>query len=134
MWNFRAFDERDFYRVDQYKASMGVLCHPNYNDEKANGVAVSTDPIYQTENTFYLNTQVGEDLVTNPNGLSFPEEILLDKVSVTEDDYLVLRYSNLVMDGELVMEEYHLDEMRTFLNVIHDELSKLDLGLHSGQI
>ena len=125
MWNFRAFDERDFYRVDQYIASMGVLCHPNYDDEKANGVAVSTDPIYQTENTFYLNTQVGEDLVTNPNGLSFPEEILLDKVSVTEDDYLVLRYSNLVMDGELVMEEYHLDEMREFLGRIHDEFEIL---------
>ncbi len=125
MWNFRAFDERDFYRIDQYKASMGVLCHPNYKDEKANGVAVSTDPIYQTDNTFYLNTQIGEDLVTNPSNLSFPEEILLDRVSVTEDDYLVIRYSNLVAGEDLIMEEIYLDEMREFLGVIHDEFQIL---------
>ena len=125
MWNFRAFDERDFYRVNQYIASMGILCHENYPDEKANGVGVSTDPIYQTEDTYYLNTQVGENLVTNPDAFSAPEEILLDKYSVTEDDYIVLRYSSLLDDDELVMDEQYLDQMRDFLSVIHDEFQKL---------
>lgn len=124
MWNFRAFDERDFYRVNQYVASMGILCHPNYTDEKANGVGVSTDPIYQTEDTYYLNTQMGENLVTNPDAFSAPEEILLDKYSVTDDDYIVLRYSSL-LDDELVMDEEYLDQMRDFLTVIHDEFQKL---------
>ena len=32
MWNFRAYDERDFYRVDQYIAAMGILCHPNFEN------------------------------------------------------------------------------------------------------
>ncbi len=125
MWNFRAYDERDFYRVDQYVASMGVLCHPNYSDEKANGVGVSTDPIYQTDHTFYLNTQVGEDLVTNPDAFSAPEEILLDRVSITEDDYIVIRYSSLVPDQELIMDENYLDQMRDFLGTIHDEFKIL---------
>lgn len=125
MWNFRAYDERDFYRVDHYIASMGVLCHPNYSDEKANGVGVSTDPIYQTDNTFYLNTQVGEDLVTNPDALSTPEEILLDRVSVTEDDYIVIRYSSLVPDEQLIMNENYLNQMRDFLATIHDEFKIL---------
>ncbi len=40
LWNFRAFDERDFYRVDHLAAAMGVLVHPNYKGELANGVAV----------------------------------------------------------------------------------------------
>ena len=125
MWNFRAYDERDFYRVDQYIASMGILCHPNYTDEKANGVGVSTDPIYQTENTFYLNTQLGEDLVTNPGTFSIPEEILLDRVSVTDDDYVVIRQSNLVSNDVLIMEEEYLDEIREYLSVIHDEFAIL---------
>ena len=30
MWNFRAYEERDFYRVDHFMAAMGVLCHPNF--------------------------------------------------------------------------------------------------------
>ena len=125
MWNFRAFDERDFYRADQYIASMGVLCHPNFSNEKANGVGVSTDPIYQTENTFYLNTQIGEDLVTNPEALSVPEEILLDRIAATDDDYIVIRYSNLQPDDELIMDEQYLDEIREYLSVIHDEFQKL---------
>jgi len=125
MWNFRAFDARDFYRINHYVASMGVLCHPNSSDELANGVGVTTDPIYQTDNTFYLNTQVGEDLVTNPESMSIPEEILLDKISVIEDDYRLIRNSSLLPGGELIMEENYRDQIRDHMNVIHDEFEKL---------
>ena len=123
MWNFRAFDERDFYRVDHFIAAMGVLCHPNYQEEKSNGVGVSIDPIYQTANTFYLNTQVGEALITNPEANEIPEELLLNEDP--EEGYFVLRYSNLVPDDELVMGEEYLDLMRDYLKVIHDEFAIL---------
>ncbi len=123
MWNFRAYDERDFYRIDHYIAAMGVLCHPNYQDEKSNGVGVSIDPIYETENTFYLNTQVGEFLITNPDANSIPEEILLN--TDPEEGYTVLRRSNLVGNNELVMGEDYLNLMREYLSVIHDEFEIL---------
>lgn len=123
MWNFRAYDERDFYRVDHYIAAMGVLCHPNYEDEKSNGVGVSIDPVYETENTFYLNTQVGEFLITNPDANSIPEEILLNQDP--NEGYFVLRKSNLVPNGELVMGEEYLNQMREYLKVIHDEFAIL---------
>ncbi len=123
MWNFRAYDERDFYRVDHFIAAMGLLCHPNYNEEKSNGVGVSIDPIYQTAETFYLNTQVGEFLITNPDENSIPEEILLSENA--DQGYFVLRYSNLVEDGELVMEDIYLDQLREYLRVIHDEFAIL---------
>ena len=125
MWNFRAFDERDFYRIDHNKTAMGVLCHLNFSDERGNGVGVSLDPIYQTEGTYYLNTQLGEDLVTNPDANSIPEEILLDAVSVTDNDYTLIRYSNLVLEGTLIMKEYFLDLMREYLGKIHEELEIL---------
>ncbi len=55
IWNFRAFEERDFYKISHIDISMAVLCHLNETDEKLNGVGVSVDPFYYTNNTFYLS-------------------------------------------------------------------------------
>ena len=125
MWNFRAYEERDFYRVDHFMAAMGVLCHPNFDGEKSNGVGISIDPIYETEDAFYLNTQVGESLITNPDPNSVPEEILLYEDPNQGGGYLVLRLSNLVEPGELVMDEVYLNQMREYLSTIHNEFAIL---------
>jgi hypothetical protein len=125
MWNFRAFEERDFYRVDHFVAAMGVLCHPNFKDEKSNGVGVTIDPIYDTDSTFYLNTQIGESLITNPDPNSVPEELLLFENTAQGNGYVVLRLSNLAQQGQLVMADNYLDSMRQYMSVIHDEFEVL---------
>lgn len=125
LWNLRAFEERDFFRINHFVASMGVLCHPNYSDEKVNGVGVSTDPVYNSKSTFYLNSQLGEELITNPDTSFIPEEILLDKVSVSANDYLVIRHSNLISIDSLLMTDEHLDQMRDYLSLIHNEFKIL---------
>ena len=125
MWNFRAYEERDFYRVDHFMAAMGVLCHPNFQEEQSNGVGISLDPIYDSQGTFYLNTQVGESLITNPDPNAVPEEILLYEDPTEGAGFVVLRLSNLVEPGELVMDLEHLDLLREYLNVIHDEFAVL---------
>ena len=119
MWTFRAFDEREFYRIDHAAAAMGVLVHPNFSDELANGVAVTTDPVYQSKGNFYLNTQLAEELVTNPEGGSTPEEILLD----TEDSsiFTVVRRSNLVEEGARILDDDALRRLRVVLNAIHND-------------
>ncbi len=120
MWNFRAFTEREFYRVDHTKAAMGVLVHPNYTDELANGVAVSFDPFYELD-YYYVNTQVGEDLVTNPEAHSKPEELLVS----TDNDYFVLASSNLVPSGQLLMSDDQLQQLAEHLETIHDHFEEL---------
>jgi hypothetical protein len=125
LWNLRAFEERDFFRVNHFNSCMGVLCHPNYSLEKVNGVGVSTDPVYGTSNTFYLNSQQGEDLITNPIPNTTPEEILLDKLPGEEDEYFVIQRSNLVPPDSLLMGPEALLEMRSYLTKIHEEFAVL---------
>ena len=123
LWNFRAFEERDFYRIDHKLAAMGVLLHPNYEGEKANGVAVTDDILYETYGNYYVNTQVGEDLVTNPNAESSPEEILL--AWFEKDGHEVVRRSSEVSRDELILGEPYLKELRAGLTIIHEGFREL---------
>ncbi len=121
LWNFRAFTEREFHRTDHMETAMGVLVHPNYSDELANGVAVSFDPIYGTEGSYYVNTQLGEDLVTNPDAHSVPEEILLD----LSGSYTTLVTSNQVPGGQLLMSDAQIGQLSRHLQDIHDHFEGL---------
>ena len=121
LWNFRAFTERDFHRIDHLEAAMGILVHPSYQDELVNGVAVSFDLTTDWEGRYYVNSQVGEDLVTNPNELSYPEEILLNLVGPPR----ILGTSNQVPPGRLLMTDAQLDQLRESLTTIHDYFERL---------
>lgn len=123
LWNFRAFDAREFYRIDHLTTAMGVLIHPNYADELANGVAVTNDVVYQTMGNYYLNTQLGEDLVTNPNEQSRPEEILLDMRD--GNVYRVVSKSNQTRDGKQLLSSSHLRELHRYLATIHNRFYRL---------
>ncbi len=121
LWNFRAFLEREHHRVDHTATAMGVLVHPNYSDERANGVAVSFDPITELDDMYYVNTQLGEDLVTNPEANSVPEQLLLDSTGTAT----VLARSNLAEGDKLFMTDAQMVQLRSSLKIIHDHFATL---------
>ena len=122
LWNYRAFEARDFYRIDHFATAMGVLIHPNYENESANGVAVSDDVVYQTEGNFYFNTQIGEDLVTNPEEMAIPEEILLDWWDYT--NYRIVQTSNRT-ENKRILTDKNLSQLTYYLGAIHNKFNKL---------
>ena len=128
LWNFGAFTEREFFRVDHMAAAMGVLVHPNYKDELVNGVAVSVDPAYGTENSYYFNSQIGEDLVTNPDAYSVPEEIL----SHNDGTYTVVAISSQAPSGQLLMTEAQMSQLARRLATIHARFAVL-YGVAEGE-
>ena len=121
LWNFRAFVERDFHRIDHLAAAMGILVHPSYQDEKVNGVAVSFDLIAGRFDYYYVNSQVGEDLVTNPEAHSVPEELLLRP----DGSSTVIATSNQVAPGQLLMTDAQLRQLRDHLFAIHHHFENL---------
>lgn len=103
LWNYRAFEERDFYRIDHLSAAMGVLVHPNFDDEKANGVAITKNIYDPNWPGFYVNTQVGESLVTNPTPGATPDEFLISAIGPRgEYETQFIRHSSL-SDGKNVL-------------------------------
>ncbi len=121
LWNYRAFLERDFHRVDHTTVYMGVLVHPNYSDETVNGVAVSYDPITFQDNAYYVNSQMGEDLVTNPEAYSQPEQLLLGPTGGAT----VMSRSNLIDSNQLLMTDAQMRQLRSNLETIHDHFKTL---------
>jgi pyruvate, water dikinase len=103
LWNFRAFEERDFHRIDHFGAAMGVLVHRNYDDEACNGVAITKNPFDPNWPGLYVNAQVGESLITNPDG-STPDEFLISKIGPNgEWETQFIRRSNQVPAGRTVL-------------------------------
>ena len=121
VWNLRAFLERDFFRIDHLKTAMGVLVYPHFEGETANGVAVSADPVYQTDDAFYVNAQVGADLVTNPQAKSTPEELLIYGDGTSS----VITHSSRVAPGETVLTNPQIALMKSSLATIHERFAKL---------
>jgi pyruvate, water dikinase len=98
LWNFRAFEERTFWRIPHDAVQMGVTVHPNVDGELANGVAITRNIYDASWPGFYINAQVGEDLVTNPDPLSTPEEMLVSAIG-ENGEYEVQRIRRSSLTG-----------------------------------
>ncbi|MCA9563215.1 MAG: hypothetical protein KC561_06990, partial [Myxococcales bacterium] len=67
LWFLRAYDEREYFYVDQDLVAMAVLIHPAYLSESANGVGISRNILDGTRgDIYYMNVQLGEASVANP--------------------------------------------------------------------
>lgn len=123
LWNFRAFEEREFYKIDHMTTAMGVLIHPNFKNEKANGVAVTDDVLYESQGNYYLNSLVGENLVTNPSNDASPEEVLLGWWE--RDGFEIVRRSAALDADKQILNRKQLDQLRQYLGKIHFRFAKL---------
>lgn len=104
LWNYRAYEEREFYRIDHLSSAMGILVHPNQKNEQANGVAVARNIFDPNWEGYYFNVQTGENLVTNPEANSTPEEFLAAKLfGNSQYEIQYIRYSNQLPEGETVL-------------------------------
>ncbi len=111
-WNLRAFDEREFYRVDHFAAAMGILVHPNQDDERANGVAITRNIYDPNWPGFYVNAQVGESLVTNPDPGAVPDEFLISAIGEhLEYETQFIRHSSLVEKGKTVLSAAEVEAL-----------------------
>lgn len=116
-WNYQAFVEREFYRVDHREIRVGVLVHPSFTGELANGVAVTINEFAANRPAYFINSQLGDISVTNPTGFAIPEQLLY-YTWYEEPEYEVITRSSLVEGA--VLQDAELDVLAGHLGAIHE--------------
>lgn len=131
MWNYRAFEERAFYRISHFQAAMGVIVQPSYQDEISNGVAVTRNIIDPNWTGYYVNVQVGEDLVTNPTADAIPEEFLVSllladpEVGNYEYEVQYVRKSNRRENDQPILSQDQVFDLAGRLSLIQTHFKRL---------
>ncbi|MDB2673896.1 PEP/pyruvate-binding domain-containing protein [Akkermansiaceae bacterium] len=126
LWNYRAYEEREFYRINHLASAMGILVHPNQKNEQANGVAVAKNIFDPNWEGYYFNVQTGENLVTNPEANSTPEELLAAKLfGNSQFEIQYIRYSNQVPEGETVLTRSQVLDLVEDLKIINSRFKLL---------
>lgn len=131
VWTLRAYDERDLFGINHEAVYMAILCSPGFGTELANGVAITRNTVHPNLGKgLYINTQVGEELVTNPDPSMTPEELIVLDTPDSRKGYpytlKYLKYSKLkgngpiMTDAEALRLAKHLVKINNHFRMIHD--------------
>ncbi|MBI4583364.1 MAG: VCBS repeat-containing protein [Planctomycetes bacterium] len=115
LWNYRAFEEREYYGIPQELAAMGILVTQTFTDESANGVAFTGNPANLEDNRYVVIAQLGETSVVSPDPGILAEKDLLEIVDGKVARIIRTRSSSLLPEGKFILSEAHLEEFGLLL-------------------
>ncbi len=121
VWNFKAYEEREYYSIDHKNIGMALLCHRSFPDEEANGVAITAN-IFDTtgmEPAFYVNVQDGGESVVLPDSDVTTDQFLY-YYDFPNQPIVYIASSSLIGEGETVLTSSQVYELGTALKSIHD--------------
>ncbi|MFN8208603.1 MAG: PEP/pyruvate-binding domain-containing protein, partial [Bacteroidales bacterium] len=129
LWNYRAFEEREYFRIDHTTAGMAVLVHRSFPSEVANGVVV-TKNLYNIYNSaITINVQVGETSIVNPTESYLPDGIIYYlSEGPFANTYQYISHTTVPgMEGKPVMTEEELELLEEYCMAIHYHYCALNL-------
>ena len=120
LWNPRAYEERSFYGIDQMGVAMALLSTPNFPEEESNGVAI-TNNIFDAsglEPAFFVNGQILDNEVVQPD-LGVIPDAYLHYFFTPGEPVVYLQHSNLIPDGQTVLNNEQIHDLGVALDAIH---------------
>ncbi len=134
LWNYRAYEERDYYQIPQDRVAMAILVTTAFPDEAANGVAFTGDTILGATAGYLINVQIGDYSVVQPDTGVLPERDILTMASGEVTAINRARGSSLLEAGKYVLSD---DQLRTLGHAMAlvDANQPIDLeGYDRGQV
>ncbi|MEL7535077.1 MAG: PEP/pyruvate-binding domain-containing protein, partial [Bacteroidota bacterium] len=121
LWNWRAFDERSYFKIDHRSCAMGILVHRSFPDEDANGVLVTRN-LYNQNPGFIINVQYKEYSIVFPEPGILHDQIMLFAWSINPEQNFTpeyLSFSNVpALNGERVLSDAELEELGDYCMMI----------------
>ena len=122
LWNFRAFEEREYRGIPHKAVAMALLVHRSFPAEEANGVALTANMFDASQPAFYINAQAGD------------QSVVLPDPGVTADSFLYYYYypnqpisyfshSSLIPEGETVLSAAQTYQLGQALEAIHQHFA-----------
>jgi hypothetical protein len=127
LWNFRAHEERAFFRIPQDLAAMGLLVNRTFIDEAANGVAFTGNPTNPFDRRYVVTVQEGENSVVSPAPGVLAEQDILELRDGEVVSIVRAVESSLVPPGTRILSDQDLNELGELLWHI-DRNFPVDLG------
>jgi hypothetical protein len=126
IWNYKAYQEREYRSIDHNAVGMALLVHRSFQDEEANGVAL-TGNIFDTsglEPGFYINVQEGEDSVVIPEGGHTTDQFIYYYYQPGQP-VVFLSHSSLIQQDETVLTNKETYRVGQALDRIHQYFKDL---------
>ncbi len=124
LWSFRAFEERAFWNIDHRAVRMGVAVHQAFPEEAANGVLITQNIADPMVAGMYVNVQLGEVPVTNPENGAVPEVFSIIPAPSFGTQVVRLAYSNLSPDTP-ILRDGEIAELYEAAQKVQDHFAKL---------
>ena len=121
LWNYNAFEERDYYKIEHLSTAMGILVHRSFPDEDANGVVI-TKNIFNRNHAFVVNVQFKEIKVVDAKPGIIHDQVIIYTFSLNDKKYTLEynTFSNVITDSsEHVMTDEELFELADYLSIIN---------------
>lgn len=126
VWLQRAYEEREWYRIEHRSVAMAVLVQRFVDDVVATGVAITGNPFKQAQRGLLINTQVNGATVTGALGNQLPEQFLVVNWYGTFEPSLLSRSS--LTNGAAILQAPDLKSLTERLLQIHEAM----LPAHAG--
>lgn len=122
LWNFRAYEEREYFKIVHKNTAMVIMVHRSFPDEIANGVAITRNIMNPNLYGYTINVQVGEISIVFP-----PKGVICDQMVFytfhNDDPYKnpaieYISHSSELVDGKLsVLSQKETVELAKYLSI-----------------
>jgi len=120
LWNLRAFEEREYYKIDENSVAMGILVNRSFPDEDANGVVITRN-LYNGNHGYIINAQYKDYSIVYPAPGIMTDQIITYTINLDNQKYTIeyLSQSNLPeLGGQTVLTNDELYQLADYCTLI----------------